>query len=70
MDGRKAVQVVRRQRSPSARTPPSRRSAHTRLSEARFRRPDAWHARRPSHFPAAGGGSAGGRKVLIVDDEV
>ena len=61
--------VVRRQRSTSARTSPTRRAARARPSESRFRRHDPWHASRPSHGSNAGGGKTGGRKVLVVDDE-
>jgi len=64
-----AVLVVRRQRSTSARTSPTRRSARARPSESRFRRHDPRHAQRPAHGPGGGGGKTGGHKVLIVDDE-
>jgi CheY-like chemotaxis protein len=64
-----AVLVVRRQRSTSARTPPSRRSARPYAPETRFRRHDPLHAERASHGSAAGAGRTGGRRVLIVDDE-
>lgn len=61
--------VVRRQRSTSARTLPSRRSAPVRPSETRYRRQDPRPAERAAHGPAAGAGKTGGRRVLIVDDE-
>jgi len=66
---RGAVLVVRRQRSTSARTLPSRRSARVRPSESRHRRHDPRLAERAAHGPAVGPGKTGGRRVLIVDDE-
>ena len=65
-----AVLVVRRQRSPSARTPSSRRSARSRPSGIRFRHQEPWQAQRPSPGPGTGSGKTGGRKVLVVDDEL
>src|SRR5690349_10975481 len=65
-----AVLVVRRKRSTSARTSPSRRPARPRPAEIRFRSHDPWHALQPSQGPGAGGGETGGRKVLVVDDEL
>jgi CheY-like chemotaxis protein len=67
---RGAVLVVRRQRSTSARTLPSRRSARVRPSENRYRRHDPRLAEGAAPGPAAGPGKTGGRRVLIVDDEV
>lgn len=61
--------VVRRQRSTSARTLPSRRSARVRPPESRYRRHDPRLPERAAHGPGAGAGKTGGRRVLIVDDE-
>src|SRR5436853_3484218 len=65
-----AVLVVRRQRSPSSRTPPSRHSARLRPSEARFRHPEPRHQERPLQGARADRRKADSRKVLIVDDEL
>jgi CheY-like chemotaxis protein len=66
---RGAVLVVRRQRSTSARTSPTRRPARIRPAGTRFRRHELGQSQQPAQAAAGGGGKTGGRKVLVVDDE-
>ena len=68
-DQGEALLVVRRHRSTSSRTPPSRRSARARRAEARYRRHDPRLAERPSHGSSVGDRKTGGRRILVVDDE-
>src|SRR5438093_3522702 len=69
-DPGRALLVVRRQRSTSSRAPASRRPGRTRPAETRYRRHDPRLLERAAHGPVSGAGKTGGRRILIVDDEV
>jgi CheY-like chemotaxis protein len=60
--------VVRKHRSTSSRAAASRRPERGRRAEVRFRRHDPRLAERPA--AGAAPGRTGGRRVLLVDDEL